>query len=52
MFPSALVDQATADKVRSWLDSATANPAARRLVGEGLADLERALRCQALDAQN
>ncbi len=52
MFPSALVDQATADKVRSWLDSATVNPAARRLVGEGLADLERALRCQALDAQN
>jgi len=52
MFPSALVDAATAARVREWLKSTDANPAARRLVGEGLADLERALRCQARDAQS
>ena len=50
MFPSAAVNAATRDRVRSWLDAAAVNPAARRLVGEGLADLERALRAQARDA--
>ncbi|CAN5841142.1 aminopeptidase N [soil metagenome] len=51
MFPSAVVDQVTVRRVRQWLDGTDANPAARRLVGEGLADLERALRCQARDAR-
>ncbi len=51
MFPSALVDPATRDRVAAWLADTGANPAARRLVGEGLADLDRALRAQARDAR-
>ncbi len=50
MFPSAVVDRATAERVREWLASTEANPAARRLVSEGLADIDRALRAQARDA--
>jgi aminopeptidase N len=38
------------DKVDAWLKSTTANPAAKRYVSEGRADLERALLAQALDA--
>jgi aminopeptidase N len=49
LFPSAMVDDETVGRVRSWLDTTDANPAARRLVSEGLADLERALRAQACD---
>lgn len=50
LFPSTLADEQTRARVRSWLDGTDANPAARRLVSEGLADLERALRAQAADA--
>ncbi|MBA2640776.1 MAG: aminopeptidase N [Nocardioidaceae bacterium] len=50
MFPAVLVSETTRDRVAAWLASTDANPAARRLVGEGLADLERALRAQARDA--
>jgi len=50
LFPSVLVTPQTRDRVASWLASTKANPAARRLVSEGLADLERALRAQVRDA--
>jgi aminopeptidase N len=50
LFPQVLVSEATRDRVAQWLGSTHANPAARRLVGEGLADIERALRAQARDA--
>jgi len=50
MFPATVVDEATRDRVRDWLSSTDANPAARRLVSEGLADLDRALRARARDA--
>ena len=50
MFPRALANQQTLDRVSSWLASPTANPAAVRYVREGAADLERALAAQAKDA--
>ncbi|MGH3356476.1 MAG: aminopeptidase N, partial [Nocardioidaceae bacterium] len=50
MFPRALPTPQVLDKVRSWLSTTDANPAARRLVSEGQADLERALRAQQRDA--
>ena len=50
MFPQVLVTESTRDKVAAWLETAEANAAALRLVGEGLADIERALRAQARDA--
>jgi aminopeptidase N len=49
LFPRVLADAATAQSVRSWLDKTDAPDAARRLVGEGLADVERALRAQERD---
>jgi aminopeptidase N len=49
LFPRILSDQTTADTVRAWLDHAEVPPAPRRLVVEGLADLDRALRAQACD---
>ncbi|HJU96954.1 MAG TPA: aminopeptidase N [Jiangellaceae bacterium] len=49
LFPRILSDQATADTVRAWLADAEVPPAPRRLVVEGLADLDRALRAQACD---
>ena len=50
MFPQVLVSSRPGTGWPRWLDSTDANPAARRLVGEGLADIERALRAQARDA--
>jgi aminopeptidase N len=50
MFPRVLVNRDVTDKVDAWLKSTTANPAAKRYVSEGRADLERALLAQALDA--
>ncbi len=50
LFPRALCTQETLDRVRGWLATTNANPAAKRYVGEGAADLERALAAQALDA--
>ena len=49
LFPRLLADQAIADMVRAWLADTDAPPAPRRLVVEGLADLDRAQRAQACD---
>ena len=49
LFPRILADRTTADMVRAWLDHTEAPPAPRRLVVEGLADLDRALRAQGCD---
>jgi aminopeptidase N len=49
MFPRLLADDDIADTIRSWLERADVAPAPRRLVVEGLADMERALRAQARD---
>ncbi|HEY9412424.1 MAG TPA: ERAP1-like C-terminal domain-containing protein, partial [Jiangellaceae bacterium] len=49
LFPRILADAETAATVREWLASATLPDAARRLVVEGLSDLDRALRAQARD---
>jgi len=51
LFPRVLARQDVLDRVDAWLSSTTANPAAKRLVGEGRADLERALRAQERDAR-
>jgi aminopeptidase N len=51
LFPRVLADAETAEAVRTWLDTATLPPAARRLVIEGVADIERALRAQACDRE-
>jgi aminopeptidase N len=50
LFPRAMPRPDVLDRVDAWLSSTQANPAARRLVSEGRADLERALRAQARDA--
>jgi len=52
LFPRGIPTRAVADKVDAWLASTEANPAARRLVSEGRADLERALRAQELDTRS
>jgi aminopeptidase N len=49
LFPRVLADADTAAAVRRWLETADVPDAARRLVVEGLADLDRALRTQACD---
>jgi aminopeptidase N len=49
MFPRLLADTEIADTIRRWLEDANIPPAPRRLVVEGLADMERALRAQARD---
>jgi aminopeptidase N len=51
LFPRLLADHETAEKVRAWLDVTDVPPAPRRLVVEGLADLDRALRAQACDRE-
>jgi len=51
LFPRLLATQETADAVARWLETADPIPPVRRLVSEGLADLHRALRAQARDAQ-
>ncbi|NED96200.1 aminopeptidase N [Phytoactinopolyspora alkaliphila] len=51
LFPRVLADAPTAARVREWLETAEIPDAARRLVVEGLADLERALRAQACDRE-
>ena len=50
MFPRALTGQAALDRVDEWLATSTANPAAKRYVREGRADIVRALAAQAADA--
>jgi aminopeptidase N len=50
LFPRAIPSQDVLERVESWLSTTQANPAARRLVSEGKADIERALRAQSRDA--
>jgi aminopeptidase N len=50
MFPRTLVEAQTLDTVDAWLASSDANPAAKRYVREGRADIARALAAQAKDA--
>ncbi len=50
MFPRVLATEDTLTRVDAWLESAQVNPAVKRLVGEGRADLRRALDAQAFDA--
>jgi aminopeptidase N len=50
MFPRTLVSAETLDAVDAWLESSPANPAAKRYVREGRADVARALAAQAKDA--
>ncbi|HZY29868.1 MAG TPA: ERAP1-like C-terminal domain-containing protein, partial [Jiangellaceae bacterium] len=49
LFPRLLADAEIADTIRSWLNDAELPPAPHRLIVEGLADMERALRAQARD---
>jgi aminopeptidase N len=51
LFPRILADEDTAATIRSWLETAELPDAPRRLVVEGLADIERALRAQACDRE-
>ncbi len=51
IFPRPLASQELLDKVDAWLESSPANPAAKRFVREGRADVARALAAQARDAQ-
>ena len=51
IFPRPLASQELLDRVDAWLDSSPANPAAKRYVSEGRADVARALVAQARDAQ-
>ncbi len=50
MFPRTLTDSETLDTLDAWLESSDANPAAKRYVREGRADIARALAAQAKDA--
>jgi aminopeptidase N len=51
LFPRGIATREVADKIDAWLASTSVNPAVRRLVSEGRADLERALRGQARDLE-
>jgi aminopeptidase N len=52
IFPRPLASQELLDRVDAWLESSSANPAAKRYVREGRADVARALAAQAKDAQD
>ncbi|WP_296602796.1 aminopeptidase N [Nocardioides sp.] len=51
IFPRQLASQELLDRVDTWLESSPANPAAKRYVREGRADVARALAAQAKDAE-
>jgi aminopeptidase N len=51
MFPMPLVSTETLARVDTWLETSEANPAAKRYVREGRADMARALAAQTRDAQ-
>ena len=51
LFPIHLASPELIQRVDAWLADSPANPAAKRLVGEGRDDAARALRAQARDAQ-
>ncbi len=50
LFPRSMPRPDILARVDAWLSTTQANPAARRLVSEGRADMARALRAQARDA--
>jgi aminopeptidase N len=50
LFPRVLTDRKTLERVDAWLATSSANPAAKRFVGEARDDIARALACQAFDA--
>ncbi len=50
IFPKPLASQELLDRVDAWLETSSANPAAKRYVREGRADVARALAAQARDA--
>ncbi len=51
LFPRPLASQELLDQVNAWLQESKANPAAKRYVREGAADVERYLAGQAKDAR-
>ncbi len=51
LFPRPLASRELLDRVGRWLQESPANPAAKRYVREGAADVERFLAGQELDAQ-
>jgi aminopeptidase N len=51
IFPRSLASQDLLDRVDAWLQTSEANPAAKRYVKEGRADVARYLAAQARDAQ-
>ena len=50
LFPRPLASRELLDRVGTWLQDSPANPAAKRYVHEGAADVERYLAGQAKDA--
>jgi aminopeptidase N len=50
-FPRPLASPELVDRIDRWLDESSANPAAKRYVREGRADVLRALDAQAKDAE-
>jgi aminopeptidase N len=50
MFPRALTSEEALARVDAWLGSSSANPAAKRFVLEGRADIERALTARSYNA--
>ena len=50
LFPRLIVTTENIQTVETWLDTTQPEPAVRRLVSEGVADLRRALQAQACDA--
>jgi aminopeptidase N len=51
LFPKQLASQELLDRVDAWLEASPANPAAKRYVREGRADVARALAAQEKDAR-
>jgi aminopeptidase N len=51
LYPSLQIEQETLDATDAWLSSARPAPALRRMVIEGRAGVERALRAQAADLE-
>ena len=51
LYPGALVSHSLVEATEAWLASHPDIPALRRLIGENLAGVQRALRVQAADAQ-
>jgi aminopeptidase N len=50
LFPRPLASRELLEQVTTWLQESSANPAAKRYVHEGAADVERYLAGQAKDA--